>query len=186
MERFESPSQAVKKPDMTIIKSEFREILYFLNRQVFNQIPSVSAVAGLLAGAWVASTFTASPIKGTLAQWGIIKGGTHVVSTGTYRFLTIILPIMATGVTAYIVQKGLKAFREMQIELNESRVARLSEDVRKELNGKLEVLEKAREAGLLSWGEYRTKLAHLYQSYARRPNSRIEDLLINKLTTRIQ
>lgn len=186
MKKFESPSQAVKKPDMTIVKSEFKELIYFLNRQVFNQIPSVSAVAGLLAGAWVASTFTASPIKGTLAEWGLIKGGTHVVSTGTYRFLTIILPIVATGVTAYIVQKGLKAFREMQIELNESRVARLSDEVRKELNGKLEVLEKAREAGILSWSEYRSKMANLYLPYARRPGSKIEDLVINKLTTRIQ
>lgn len=186
MEKTESPSRTPEKSDTSFIKSEFKELLYFLNRQVFNQIPSVSAVAGLLAGAWVVSTFTASPIKGTLAQWGLIKGGTHVVSTGTYKFLTIVLPIIATGVTAYIVQKGLKAFREMQIELNEERVARLSEEARSELQGKLAILEKAREADILSWGEYRSKMAHLYQSYARRPNSKIEDLLINKLTTKIQ
>lgn len=177
--------QAPKKPENEF-KNEFKEFLYFLNRQVFNQIPSVSALAGVLAGAWVVSTFTASPIKGTLAEWGLIKGGTHVVSSGTYKFLSFALPIAAASVTVYVVQKALKAFREMQIELGESRATRLSEEKRAELQGKLTALEAAREAGILSWNEYRTKMANIYQPYVKKPGSKIEELIISKVTAKIQ
>lgn len=184
MDRMED-FQAPKKPENEF-KNEFKEFLYFLNRQVFNQIPSVSALAGVLAGAWVVSTFTASPIKGTLAEWGLIKGGTHVVSSGTYKFLSIALPIAAASVTAYVVQKALKAFREMQIELGESRATRLSEEKRTELQGKLIALEAAREAGILSWNEYRTKMANIYQPYVKKPGSKVEELIISKVTAKIQ
>lgn len=177
--------QAPRKPENEF-KNELKEFLHFLNRQVFNQIPSVSALAGVLAGAWVVSTFTASPIKGTLAEWGVIKGGTHVVSSGMYKFLSFALPIAAASVTAYVVQKALKGFREMQIEIGESRATRLSDEVRAELQGKLTVLESARKAGILSWSEYRTKMANIYQPYVRKSGSKVEELIVSKVTAKIQ
>jgi hypothetical protein len=180
IDAFEAPSKGA-----TEAKNEFREFLYFLNRQVFNQIPGVSALAGILAGAWVVSTFTASPIKGTLAEWGVIQGGTHVVSSGMYKFLSFALPLGAASITAYGVQKALKGFREMQIEIGVSRSARLPEDKRAELNGKLAALENAREAGILTWGEYRTKMANLYQPYVRKP-SKVEELIVSKVSAKIQ
>jgi hypothetical protein len=158
MDRTEEHTRTPRKSDADFVKNEFKEFLYFLNRQLFGQIPSVSAVAGIIAGAWVVSTFTASPIKGALAEWGFTDG----------------------------VQKALKAFREMQIEVGEARAARLSEEVRAELQGKLTALEAAREAGILSWNEYRTKMANIYQPYVKKPGSKVEDLIVSKLTTKIQ
>jgi hypothetical protein len=186
MDRTEEHTRTPRKSDADFVKNEFKEFLYFLNRQLFGQIPSVSAVAGIIAGAWVVSTFTASPIKGALAEWGFTDGATHVVSSSTYKFLSIALPIAAASLTAYGVQKALKAFREMQIEVGEARAARLSEEVRAELQGKLTALEAAREAGILSWNEYRTKMANIYQPYVKKPGSKVEDLIVSKLTTKIQ
>ena len=187
MDRKDDFFQAPRKPKAdNDFKNEIREFFYFLNRQVFNQIPSVSALAGILTGAWVASTFTASPLKGTLAEWGFIKGGTHVVSSGNYKFLSIALPIAAASLTAYGVQKALKGFREMRIELGEARSARLSEEKRAELQGKLSALEAAREADILSWNEYRTKMANIYQPYVRKSGSKIEEIIVSKVAAKIQ
>ena len=183
MDDFQAPRGP--KPDNEF-KGEFKEFAYFLNRQIFNQIPGVSALAGVIAGAWVVSTFTASPIKGALAEWGLIQGGTHVVSSGTYKFLSFALPIAAASATAYVVQKALKTFREMQIEIGESRAARLAEDKRAELQGKLTVLEAAREAGILSWNEYRTKMANIYQPYVKKPGSKVRELIVSKVAAKIQ
>lgn len=167
-------------------KNELKELIQFLNRQFFNQIPSVSAVAGILAGGWVMSTFTASPVKGTLARWGVIQGGTHVVSSGTYKFLAIAMPVLAAGLTAYAVQRGLKAFREMRIELCEARAKGLSEEKAAELKSKLAILETAREAGMLSWSEYRAKMLNVYQPFVAKPASKVEELIVSKVTAKIQ
>lgn len=173
--------------DIARIKSEAKEVISFISKQVFNQIPSVSAVTGLLIGAWVASNFTASPLKGFLAEWGLIKGGTHVVSSGTFKFLSVLLPIIVTGITAYAVQKGLKAFREMKLEVNIGRVSRLSPEVQAELKSKLALLDKTREAGILSQGEYETKVAGLYQSYAKKKSlSKVEELIVSRLSGKLQ
>lgn len=173
--------------DIARIKSEAKVVMSFLGKQVFNQIPSVSAVTGLLVGAWVASNFTTSPIKGFLAEWGLMKGGTHVVSSGTYKFLSVLLPMIVTGVTAYAVHKGLKAFREMKLEVNMSRVSRLSPEVQAELKTKLTLIEKTREAGILSQGECETKVSGLYQSYARkRSSTKVEELIVSRLSGKLQ
>lgn len=185
MDRMDDFFQTPRKPPGET-KNELKELLQFINRQVFNQIPSVSALAGILAGAWVMSTFTASPIKGTLAEWGFIQGGTHVVSSNTYKFLSVALPLLATGLTAYAVQKGLKAFREMQIELSEARAKTLPEEKRAGLQAKLAALETAREAGILTWNEYRTKMANIYQPFVKKPASKVEELIVNKVTAKIQ
>src|SRR4030065_409514 len=114
--------------DRTRLLKEGKELSAFLARQAFNQIPGMSAVAALIVGWWVASTFTTSPIRAFMARWGLMKGGRNVVSD------------------------------------------------------RLAILEKAKEAELLSAGEYLTKKANLYNEYARIPSSQITDLLIGKLT----
>lgn len=171
-----------EKWDKARFVKESRELLYFINRQVFNQIPSVSAIGGILIGAWVSSTFTTSQIKGTLASLGLIKGASHVVSSAKYRFLSIFLPVLAAGITAFVIQKTLKAYREKQLEMNMAKVAGLGKEIQAELREKLTLLEKAEKAGLLSAGEYETKKANLYQTYSKTPASKIEEFIIKKLT----
>jgi len=97
--------QDFEKLDRARLAQELRELFHYINKQLFSQIPGVSAIAGLLVGSWVASTFTTSRFKGFLASWGLIKGGTRVVSASTYSFLSISLPILAAALTAYAVQK---------------------------------------------------------------------------------
>jgi len=165
---------------------EVNEILQSLTKQLFNQIPSVSALAGIAAGIWVMSTFTASPLKGMLAEMGFIKGATHVVSSATYRFLSIALPVAAAAGAAYAVQKRLKAFREMRIEISEARARNLDGERLAELDAKLVALEAAKDAGVLSWNEYRAKLAVVYQPFVTRPRSKVEELIADRVASKIQ
>lgn len=178
--------QASSKSEMDFLKGEFKELLNFVNRQVFNQIPSLSAIAGIIAGAWVMSTFTASPIKGTLAEWGLIEGGTHVVSSGTYKFMAVVLPVLATSVTAYVVHKALYSFREMQIELYQSRAARLDDKTLSILRTKLTALENAKAEGILSWSEYRAKMVGIYHPFVGKPGSKMEKVIMSKVSAKIQ
>ncbi len=173
--------QNLKNMDRAELAKEFKEFAYHLNKQLFSQIPGVSAIVGLLVGSWVASTFTNSPIKGFLSQWGLMKGGTHVVSTTTYRFLSVFLPIIATTITAYMVQKAMKTYREKRLERNMALVEQLGQEVQSELQDKILILCKAKEAGLISENEYQTKIANLYQSYCRTYHSGIEEIIIKKL-----
>ncbi len=173
--------QSLKNMDRVKLAKEFKEFAYHLNKQLFSQIPGVSAIAGLLAGSWVASTFTNSPIKGYLSSWGLMKGGTHVVSTTTYRFLSVFLPIIATAITAYIVQKALKTYREKRLGKNMALVKQLGQEVQSELRDKIRILDNAKEAGLISENEYQTKISNLYQAYCRTYHSNIEEIIIKKL-----
>jgi hypothetical protein len=163
------------------LRREARELAYQLNKQLFSQIPGVSAIVGLLVGSWVAATFTSSPLRGLLSSWGVIKGGTHVVSTTTYRSLSVLLPIFAIAVSAYLVQKVLKIYRERQLERYRGYVAGLGAPIRSELSGKVDILNMAKEAGLLSENEYQSKIAGLYQTYSRNSHSPIEEIIIKKL-----
>ncbi|MBI5468729.1 MAG: hypothetical protein HY891_06300, partial [Deltaproteobacteria bacterium] len=63
--------QRLEKMDKAALVKESRELLFFINRQAFRQIPSLSAIGGILVGAWISSTFTTSPIKGALASFGL-------------------------------------------------------------------------------------------------------------------
>ncbi len=171
----------LKNMDRAKLARELGEIFYHTRRVLFSQIPSVSTIAGLIAGSWVASTFTSSPVKGFLSSLGFMKGGTHVVSSTTYRFLSVLLPALAIAVTAYAVQKAMKAYREKQLQRNMAYVPLLKKEVRDELQAKLGILDKAREAGLISESEHRTKMVTLYQSYFRNSRSRIEEIIIKKI-----
>ena len=175
--------QDLEKMDKVRLAKELGDLFRYINQQIFKQIPGVSAIVGLLVGSWVASTFTTSPLKGFLASWGIIKGGSRVVSTTTYSFLSIALPILAAAITAYIVQKGMKAFREKQVYKNKALVAQLGNAIQSEIGEKLKILEKAKEIGLLSESEYHTKRANLYQTYAKPFPFKFEEFLIKKLTS---
>jgi hypothetical protein len=160
---------------------ELREIAYHTKKVMFSQIPGVSAIVGILVGSWVARTFTSSPLRGFLSSHGFMQGGTHVVSSTTYKFLSVVLPVIAIAVTAYVVQKVMKRYREKQLERNMAYAALLKEEVQAELKGKMDILDKAKEAGLISESEHRTKMVNLYQSYVRSDLSKIEDIIINKI-----
>ena len=175
--------EELEKLDKAKLANEMRELFHYINKQVFAQIPGVSAIAGLVVGSWVASTFTTSRFKGFLASWGLIRGGTRVVSATTYSFLSISLPILAAALTAYIVQKAMKVFREKQLRRNMALVAQSEEKVRSEVQEKLNILEKAKEAGLVSASEYCTKKANLYQAYARSFPFKFEEFLLKKLVS---
>jgi hypothetical protein len=175
--------QDLEKMDKVRLSKDFGELFRYLQQQIFNQIPGVSAISGLLMGAWVASTFTTSPIKGFLASWGIIKGGTRVVSKTTYSFLSFALPILAAAITAFIVQKAMKAYREKQLCRNKALVAQLGSAIQSEIGEKMNILEKAKEMGLVSEGEYLTKRANLYQTYVRSFPFKIEEFLLKKWTS---
>jgi hypothetical protein len=156
---------------------ELREVAYYIKKQLFSQIPGVSAIAGILVGYWVASTFTNSPIKGTLSSLGLMQGGTHVVSNTTFKFLSVFLPLFATALTAYAVQKSMKNYREKRLERDKAFIAQMGEQVRADLQKKIGILDMAKDAGLLSDREYDTKIANLYQSYTRNDRSGLEDIL---------
>lgn len=174
--------QRLEKMDKAALARETRELLYLLNRQAFKQIPSLSAIGAILVGAWVSSTFTTSPVKGALASFGLIKGGRHVVSSTTYAVLSILLPIFSAAATAYLIQKTLKHYRRKQLERNIEKAARLAPEVRASLNDKLALLEKAKEAGIVSESEYHTKRAALYQSFSRKLPSKIGKFVMDKLS----
>jgi hypothetical protein len=174
-------TREIKDMDRVKLAQELKEIVYHTKKQLFSQIPGVSAIAGILVGSWVGGTFTNSPVRGFLSSWGLMKGGTHVVSTTTYRFLSVVLPILAMVLTAYLVQKAMKTYREKQLEKSRAYVSLLKEEVRSELQAKVNILDMAKEAGLISEREHRTKMANLYQSYVRSDRARIEDILISKL-----
>src|SRR5512144_1517354 len=106
----------VRSMDRAAWKRELREFAFQVKKQLFSQIPGVSAIAGILVGSWVAGTCTSSPVKGFLSQVGLMKGGTHVVSGTTYKFLSVVLPVLAIALTAYLVQKGMKHYRQKRLE----------------------------------------------------------------------
>lgn len=173
--------KALKNMNRAELAKEAGELAYHTRKVLFSQIPGVSAIAGLLAGSWVAGTFTSSPVKGFLSSVGLMKGGTHVVSSTTYRFLSVVLPILAVALTAYAVQKVMKTYREKQLKRNMGYIPLLKEEVQAELKAKMDILDKAREAGLLSESEHRTKMAALYQSYFKSDLTRIEEIIIRKI-----
>ena len=76
----------------------------------------------------------------------------------------------------------MKTVHEMQLRRNMAKVALLGKEVQSELEEKLTILNTAKEAGLISGGEYLAKKANLYQAYARNFPSELEELLIRKLT----
>jgi hypothetical protein len=173
--------KALKDLDRAKLASELGEFAYHTRKVLFSQIPGVSAIVGLAAGSWVAGTFTNSPLKGYLSSLGLMKGGTHVVSSTTYSILSMLLPVLAIALTAYVVQKAMRTYREKQLQRNMASVPLLKEELQAELQAKMDLLDKAKEAGLLTESEHRTKMAALYQSYFKSDLTKIEEIIIGKI-----
>ena len=100
-----------------------------------------------------------------------------MVSDTTYKFLSVFLLLFATALAAYAVQKNMKKYREKRLERDKALVEQLGEKVRADLQQKIGILDMAKESGLLSESEYDTKIANLYQSYARNDRPGLEDIL---------
>lgn len=173
--------QRMKRLDRRESQKEARDLAQHLLRQIFNQIPAVSGAAGLLAGGWVASTFTTSPWKAALARYGVVKGGKHVVSGLTYKFLSVGLPMLSVAVAGYLVQKALRRYRDVRMERDMRRVARSGAEIQEAVRERLGVLDKALELGLVSASEHRTKKADLYASCSRVLPPSVRQLIASKL-----
>jgi hypothetical protein len=65
-------------------------------------VPRLPALAGLVAGWWVTSTFTDSHFSALLHSWGIGDGPTWAVSSETFDRLQFWLPIAAAAVCSYL------------------------------------------------------------------------------------
>lgn len=158
--------QKIKTIDRKRVAQEAKELALYINKQFFSQIPGVSALAGIGVGTWVAGTFTTSKFWGTLAQWGWTRGPSIVVSGNTYKFLSVFLPVLATAVTAYAVQKILSTYRRKRLESDMRKVNEMDDDTQDAVEDRLAVLDQAQELGLISKSEHYSKRCALYQKYA--------------------
>jgi hypothetical protein len=64
-------------------------------------LPRLPALAGLLAGWWIATTFTDSQFSATLHSWGIGSGPRRAVSSETLSAMKFWLPILAAALCSY-------------------------------------------------------------------------------------
>jgi hypothetical protein len=95
---------------LTMTTHEGKQLGAAIWRQVRARItPRISALAGLAAGWWVASTYTDSHLRSILSTVGISHGGTHVVSSTTYRAMSFWLPILAAATCAYVGDRLARA-----------------------------------------------------------------------------
>jgi hypothetical protein len=74
-------------------------------------LPRASALAGLAAGWWVASTYTDSHLRSIMNTVGLGRGGTHVVSGSTYKAMSFWLPILAAAICAYLGDRVARAIK---------------------------------------------------------------------------
>lgn len=74
-------------------------------------VPRVSALAGLAAGWWIASTYTDSHLRSIVNSIGIGHGGTNVVSGTTYKAMSFWIPLLAAAICAYLGDRLARAFR---------------------------------------------------------------------------
>lgn len=64
-------------------------------------LPRLPALAGLLAGFWIAQTFTDSQFTATLHAWGIGSGPRHSVRSETLRAMNFAVPLFAAALSSY-------------------------------------------------------------------------------------
>ncbi|CAG0931824.1 hypothetical protein PLCT1_01906 [Planctomycetaceae bacterium] len=185
MERHYNEVMARLGSDMVRLSVESRELLGFFARHLFNKVPSVSALSGILVGAWVSSAFSTPPARSAMALLGILEAGRNasVASPLSYSLLSIFLPLFLGATTIYAVQKALKAYRSGKLARYAEAASLLGPEKLSELKASLAVLDAAREKKLLNSGEYETKLAVLYKGYTGRLPSGIEEFIVKKLTS---
>jgi hypothetical protein len=75
-------------------------------------LPKAPALAGMVAGWWIANTFTDSPVHSVLRSVGIGRGGTHVVSGSTYKAMHFWLPLLAAALCAYLGERIASYYRQ--------------------------------------------------------------------------
>ena len=75
-------------------------------------IPRLPALAGMVAGWWVTSTFTDSSFAAALHSWGIGDGPRWAVSSETFERLQFWLPIAAAAICSYLGNRFAKRLRE--------------------------------------------------------------------------
>ena len=68
-------------------------------------LPKAPALAGMMAGWWIANTYTDSHMRSVLRSVGIGSGGTHVVSGSTYKAMHFWLPLVAAALCAYLGER---------------------------------------------------------------------------------
>jgi hypothetical protein len=88
-----------------------------LGRAILSQLhahllPKAPALAGMVAGWWIANTFTDSPVRSVLRSVGIGRGGTHVVSGSTYQAMHFWLPLLAAALCAYLGERIASYYRQ--------------------------------------------------------------------------
>lgn len=169
--------------DMTRLSGESKELLSFVTKHFFNKVPSMSALAGIVMGAWVSSTFSTPPLRSMMALFGIVGSAADVASPLAYRLLSVFLPLFSAAATIYAVQKALKSYRKRQLAKYAGAASLLDSEKLSELNSKTALLEEAKNSGLLTTGEYETKLALLYQGYTGKLPSGVQEFIVKKLTS---
>lgn len=174
-----------KLTDMSRLSGESKELLSFVTKHLFNKVPSMSALAGILMGAWVSSTFSTPPVRSMMALFGIVNHGAdpNVASPLAYSILSVFLPLFSAASTIYLVQKALKSYRKRQLAKYAEAASRLDSEKLFELGSKLALLEEAKNKGLLTTGEHETKTAVLYQSYTGTLPSGAQEFIVKKLTS---
>jgi hypothetical protein len=185
MERHLTDVMTRLSSDMTWLSGESRELLSFVTKHFFNKVPSMSALAGILMGAWVSSTFSTPPVRSMMALFGILESGAkgEVASPLAYTLFSVFLTLFSAAATVYVVQKALKSYRKRQLAKYAAASSRLDAEKLPELNAKLALLEEAKNSGLLTSGEHETKLAALYQVYMGKLPSGVEEFIVKKLTS---
>lgn len=174
--------QSLRALDRKTILKELKALALTINRQFFSQIPGVSALTGILVGAWVSSTFTTSRFWGAIANLGFTQGPRVVVSEGTFKLLSITLPALSTAIVIYVVQKLLHTYRSKRLASDMRILAAFDEDVRREVEFRMALLDQARDLKLLTVSEHQTKQCELYQSFARSGLARWLDYLLHRFS----
>jgi hypothetical protein len=76
--------------------------LAHVGRALLDQlIPRLPAIAGMVAGWWVVSTFTDSRLGATLHSWGLGSGPVRYLDADTYASLRFWLPASAAALCSY-------------------------------------------------------------------------------------
>ena len=101
-----------RPPWVRVLADEGRALGAACWRQLHSRFaPRVSALAGLATGWWVASRYTDSHLRSVVNSLGISRGGTHVVSSTTYKAMSFWLPILAAAMCAYLGDRLARAIR---------------------------------------------------------------------------
>lgn len=185
MERHVSDAMTKICADLGYLSGESKELMSFVTKHFFNKVPSMSTLSGILVGALVSSAFSTPPVKSMMALAGIMDdaGGTEVTSPLALDLLSVFLPVFAAAATIYIAQKALRSYRKERLASLIRASCSLDGDKLSEIASKRALLEAARDKGLLTDGEYETKLAGLYLAHSGRQSSGVQEFLVKKLTS---